>query len=273
MLVERVIEQGRLVFAVAIIALGVENMACALLRVSENNVFTGRTVLSVIPWVPAYAWLGYLTGLILFAAGLSIITSIQPRLMSIVLGSVFLFWAPLRITAIFVARTACFEILALSGSAFHLAGSIPAQDSFSERWKPVVVGLIRSGRFLFAASSIVFGIDHFLFLRFVASLIPAWIPLHMFWAAFTGAGFIAAGLSIATGWWARWAGFLLGTMFLLWFLLLHMPRVLGLAGIVGAPRNPNEWSSAFIALAMCGGSWICARVYQPKHREAPPVQG
>ena len=212
-------------------------------------------------------------GLFLIASALSIITSIKSRLMSIVLGSVFLFWMLLRINTIFVARTVCFEMLALSGSAFHLAGVLPVEDSFVERWKPAVEGLIGSGRFLFAASSIVFGIDHFLFLRFVAGLIPAWIPFHLFWAAFTGAGFIAAGLSIATGWWARWAGFLLGTMFLLWFLLLHMPRVLGIAGIVGAPHNPNEWSSAFIALAMCGGSWICAQVREPKHRSASAVQG
>jgi uncharacterized membrane protein YphA (DoxX/SURF4 family) len=272
MLIDRVIEQGRLAFAVAMLALGAENLACALLGLSESNVFAGRTVLSVIPWVPAHAWLGYLTGLVLVASALSIITSVKPRLMSIVLGSVFLFWMLLRVNTIFVARTGCFEMLALSGSAFHLAGILAAEDSFVEAWNPAVDGLIRSGRFLFAASSIVFGIDHFLFLRFVAALIPAWIPFHMFWAAFTGTGFIAAGLSIATGWLARWAGFLLGTMFLLWFLLLHMPRVLGLAGIVGAPHNPNEWSSAFIALAMCGGSWICAR-RQPKHRSASAVQG
>jgi hypothetical protein len=273
MLVERVIQQGRLVFAVAMLALGAENLACAVLGLSESNVFAGRTVLSVIPWVPAHAWLGYLTGLILVASALSIIAGIKPRMMSIVLGSMFLFWTLLRIDTIFVARTVCFEMLALSGSAFHLAGIVPAEDSFGGPWKPISEGLIKSGRFLFAASSIVFGIDHFLFLRFVAGLIPGWIPFHLFWAAFTGAGFIAAGLNIATGWMARWAGFLLGTMFLLWFLLLHMPRVLGLAGIVGAPHNPNEWSSAFIALAMCGGSWICAQLRHPKHRSASTVQG
>jgi hypothetical protein len=63
-------------------------------------------------------------------------------------------------------------------------------------------------------------------------------------------------VSIGTKWLARWAGALLGTMFLLWFVLLHMPRSLGLsvASGPGAPRNPNEWSSAFIALAMCGAS-------------------
>ena len=76
--------------------------------------------------------------------------------------------------------------------------------------------------------------------------------------ALAGAGFIAAGVCIATRWMARWGATLLGTMFGLWFLLLHAPRILGFSKVAGAPSNPNEWCSAFIALAMCGGSWIVA---------------
>jgi uncharacterized membrane protein len=100
----------------------------------------------------------------------------------------------------------------------------------------------------------VFGIDHFLLLRFIASLIPAWFPGALFWAYFTGAAFVAAGISIAIKTMDRLAAVLLGTMFLLWFLFLHAPR------LMSAPRshNPNEWSSAFIALGMCGASWIMA---------------
>jgi len=49
-----------------------------------------------------------------------------------------------------------------------------------------------------------------------------------------------------------WGSFLLGTMFLLWFLLLRAPRVV-MAFRSHDPDAPNEWSRAFIALAMCGG--------------------
>jgi hypothetical protein len=120
--------------------------------------------------------------------------------------------------------------------------------------------LVASGRYLFAFSAIIFGIDHLIFLRFVASLVPWWIPWHLFWAYFTAFAFIAAGLSIGTRWLASWAGLSLGAMFLLWFVVLHLPRSFGLsvAAGPGAPRNPDEWSSAFIALAMAGGSWILA---------------
>jgi hypothetical protein len=74
----------------------------------------------------------------------------------------------------------------------------------------------------------------------------------LFWAFFFGYAFMAAGVSIATKWMGQWGATLIGTMFLLWFFVLPIARVFGLAGIAGAPHNPNEWSSAFIALAMCG---------------------
>ncbi len=48
-----------------------------------------------------------------------------------------------------------------------------------------------------------------------------------------------------------------GTMFLLWFLLLHSPRVVS-ASLSYNPNSPNEWSTPFIALGMCGAAWISA---------------
>jgi hypothetical protein len=46
-------------------------------------------------------------------------------------------------------------------------------------------------------------------------------------------------------------------MFAIWVVTLHLPRVLGLYGIPGAPHDPDEWSrsSLFIAVALWGGLW------------------
>ena len=52
---------------------------------------------------------------------------------------------------------------------------------------------------------IIFGAQHFMYAAFIATLIPAWIPFHLFWVYFTGTGFIIAGLSIASGVLARLA--------------------------------------------------------------------
>ena len=152
-------------------------------------------------------------------------------------------------------RTRAFETLAICGGALALAGTLPAEGRHLQSWSSPLNKAIGLGRFLFAFSLVVFGIDHFIVLNLVAGLVPTWIPGGLFWASFTAIGFIAAGVSIATKRMARWAATLIATMFCLWFLLLHAPR------IATAPRShdPNEWSSAFIALAMCGGSLIMAR--------------
>ncbi len=70
---------------------------------------------------------------------------------------------------------------------------------------------------------VIFGIQHFMYLAFIATQIPAWIPGHVFGVYLTGTGFIAAGVAIITGVFSRLASTLLGIMFLLWVLLLRAP--------------------------------------------------
>jgi hypothetical protein len=129
--------------------------------------------------------------------------------------------------------TSAFELLAMCGAALGLAGF-----------------LARTGRFLFAASLVVFAVQHFLYAGFIANLLPGWIPAHLFWAYFVGAAFAAAALAIATGRSAVLGANLLGLMFLLWVAGLHAPRVFA------ARHNGNEWTSLLVALAMCGASWV-----------------
>jgi uncharacterized membrane protein len=247
---DRIVKQGRLIFALAIAALGVENIVCT--RSLE-------TVVPVLPWVPAHSWWGYSVGIAFLGLAFGIVADAEGGLSATLLGIVIVvcdlllrvplaFATPLDVSI----RTTVFEDLALAGAALTLAGILPKGrylQGQSARDK-----LILWGRWLFAISSVVFGVDHFLVLDRIASLVPTWIPGAMFWAWFTGAGFIAAGLSLATKWMARPMALLLALMFGLWVLLLHGPRV------AMPPRtyDPNEWSSAFIALAMCGACLIMA---------------
>ena len=101
--------------------------------------------------------------------------------------------------------------------------------------------------------------DHFLALAPIGTLIPYWIPWHVFWVAFFGAGFVAASFGIGLNLLRAWGAACIGLMFGLWVVALHLPRVLGLYAIRGAPRNPNEWESLFIAIALWGGFWGLAR--------------
>src|SRR5271170_3653647 len=58
--------------------------------------------------------------------------------------------------------------------------------------------LVLFGPLFYAAPVAAFGSEHFTLTAAIASIVPAWIPWHMFWAYFVGACFIAATLAIVT---------------------------------------------------------------------------
>jgi len=247
-LLEKITAQGRIVFGVAMLVFGIENFVFGYRRMFVDGV----------PWFPHMPILAYVVGAALLAAGVCIIVHVKAWPVAIGLSMWFLlcfiYYAVVHAAGILTdigLRTVVFETLTMASSALMLAGNL-RDDRGGD--PGILRALIASGPYLFAISMVIFGVDHFLILGFIASLITPWIPGKMFWAVFTGAGFIAAGISIAVRWMDRWAGFFLGVMFMLWFFLLHLPRVLSAARM----NNPNEWSSACIALAIWGGAWICA---------------
>lgn len=83
--------------------------------------------------------------------------------------------------------------------------------------------LIIFGPLFYAAPLAAFGTEHFTLMKDVASLVPAWIPWHVFWTCFVGACFIAAGLSMVTGIQARLSSSLLAFNFFLFVVLMDAP--------------------------------------------------
>src|SRR6266581_6296670 len=58
--------------------------------------------------------------------------------------------------------------------------------------------LILFGPLFYAAPLAAFGTEHFTLTKVIASIIPAWIPWHLFWAYFVGTGFIVGPLSLVS---------------------------------------------------------------------------
>ncbi len=83
--------------------------------------------------------------------------------------------------------------------------------------------LILFGPLFYAAPLAAFGTEHFTLTGIIASLIPAWIPWHQFWAYFVGACFIAAAFSMVTRIQARFSASLLGLTFFLFVVLMDAP--------------------------------------------------
>jgi uncharacterized membrane protein len=83
--------------------------------------------------------------------------------------------------------------------------------------------LILFGPLFYAAPVAAFGTEHFTQTDAIASIVPAWIPWHLFWAYFVGACFIAAGLSLVTRIQARLSASLLALTFFLFVTLMDVP--------------------------------------------------
>jgi uncharacterized membrane protein len=256
MTMDTMLKLGRLFFAVPIAAFGIQYFLYGR--------FVGGLA-PVPPWTPGGWPAAYLTGAVLLAAGIAIAAKWKVRWFATLLGIFFLLCVLLLHTQRWhdviydgVGRTRAFEPLAIAAAAFVLAGTFPPEPASSPGWNSVVDLAAKLGLYLFTFSMLIFGIQHFLYAPFIASLIPSWMPAHLDLAFFTGGAFIAAALSITFKVLGRLAAISLGWMFLLWTILLHAPRV------AGQIRNGDEWSSLLVALALSGGSFVIAQALSGK---------
>ncbi len=248
---ENILKVGRIFFAVPMVVFGIQYIT--------NGSYAGGLP-PVPPWAPGGAVGAYLVGIVLIATGLSIAINKYARLSALVIGVFFLFCVLflqfLHFSDVLHSgneRTRAFEPLALSAAAFVLAALLPV-EGLAAIGTSANDKLILFGRLVFGFSMVIFGIQHFMYAQFLATLVMAWLPWHLFWIYLTGISMVAAGLAIGTAVQARPAGAMLGLMFLLWVLLLHLPRVL--AHI----HNRDELTSLFVALAFSGASFIFAGV-------------
>ncbi len=223
---------GRILFAGAMTAFGMQYLF---------HTFLGGPAPGP-PWGPGRPLWVYLMVVVLIGASTCIVTGKKVAcagtmlaIMLVVRG--LLVYAPRLAANIHDPGpwTSGFELLAMGGAALVVAGTAT-----------------ELGRLLFASLLVVVGVQHFLYARFVATLVPAWIPGRLFWAYFVGVAFFAAATAIMSKRSAGLAATLLGLMFFLWVFVVHLPRV------AAASHNGNEWTSAFVALAMCGGAWVVA---------------
>jgi uncharacterized membrane protein len=243
------LRSGRWIFAFAIAALGAENLFCA--HGTYESLGPNSHSMPVLPFMPAIPWLVILFAMLWVACGLGLLVQHWLRASAYTLGATYIFWTLVHVLPKYIAspgdmglRTVVFEPLSLACIALLLPGPAATPRSLSIACRAVI-----------AIAMIVFGVDHFIGIKFIGSLIPGWIPWHEPWVALFGVVFIAGGVAIA-----------IGTMFAVWVITLHLPRVLGLYGIPGAPRSPDEWSSLFIAVGLWGGPWAVANGLPDKAR-------
>ena len=231
---------GRVFFGISLVAFGVQQFLW-------GDFVAGRARAFPAMWSGRLGW-AFASGAVLILCGAAIAVGRWLRAAGLTVAVMIFVWAFLRNIPVALADriyggawTALGKGLALTGGAIAVAG-------LPRRWIHVARACL--GAFLISS-----GIQHFLFVPFVATLVPAWVGAARFWTYFAGVALIAGGLGLVVPWTARLAGALSGLMIFLWFLMLHIPRALAAPN---AASSRNEWTAVFEALAMSGIALVLA---------------
>lgn len=240
-------------------SLGAAVFALGLAAIAVQNFIVGDFVTELQP-VPAgiggRAALACTNGGLLLAATVSIAIGFRVRLAAMFTSLMLAIWIVfLHIPRVIAnpnagnAWTPALEICSMLGAALMVT-ALASEDS-DRQHAIATIGLMS-----FAAMLPAFAVLHFVYWEYVASVIPAWIPGHTFWAYFTGVAHLAAGIAIIMSFapafrrLAHIAASLWALMVGSWVVLLHVPRAL--THIDARP----EWTSLFVAITLCGGGLL-----------------
>jgi uncharacterized membrane protein YphA (DoxX/SURF4 family) len=129
-----------------------------------------------------------LVGTFLIAAGICVATSWKARISAALVGIFFIlgviFLHTIRFFEIVhsgVGRTRAFEPLAIGAAALVLAGTAGAETTAAATVTPQQHKTILFDRWIFAASMVIFGIQHFMYLAFIATPDPRLDSRTRFW--------------------------------------------------------------------------------------------
>ena len=214
--------------------------------------------------LPARELLAYLCAFISLGSGLGLLFQRTAAVASRVLLIYLLAWLLLfRVSRFFVAPASQDTWSGCAETSVIVAGA----------WVLYALSVEKSARIprvLYGLALIVFGVAHFNYPKDTASLVPRWLPWHLFWAYFFGCAFLAAGVAVLIGVFARLAAALSALQLGLFTLLVWVP-------IMTAHPNAFQWSEFVISWAVTAGAWVVADSYRgmpwrwrPQSRTNPP---
>lgn len=248
----RVASTSRAIFAVTMIGLGIIGLVRRDFVPVWNpapNIFAGSLLVSLV-------------SLISLAAGVCLMIRRMASAAARLLVATFFLWLLLfrlpnflRLPA-FVACWSVFPLTVMLAAAWVLY--VWSATDWDRNHLSFVIGSngFRIARSLYGLSLIFFGAAHFIDAKDTISLIPNWLPGHLFWAYFTGCAFIAAGIAALTSVYARLAVTLSVVQITLFLILVWLPIV------ATGSRNPFQWSETILNVALSAAGWVVADSYR-----------
>ena len=250
----RIASVGHAVFAVTMIALGILGL------IKSDYVGLWGPIPRSVPR------LAYLSAFMCLASGIGLLWQLAAGAATRVLLAYLLLWLLLlRMPGIFLSPTVDFWWSACA-TAVMAAAAWVLYVWFAADWDRRRFGFVTGenglgiARVLYGLALIPFGLAHFVYLQHTAELVPGWLPWHQFWAYFTGGAFIAAGVSVLIGVYARLAATLSAIEIGMFLLLVWVPIVA--AGSKDASQWSEQWSETVVSWALMAGAWVVASSYR-----------
>lgn len=207
--------------------------------------------------MPARLALVYLCSFVCIATGVGLFWRRTAVLAARVLFTYLLLWLLLLRLPMMVVSFGVGTWWATSSAAMIVASSWILYASLANSKEGFFAGAsgVSIARVLFGLGLIPIGLAHFLYVENTAPLVPAWLLWPVFWAYFTGGAFIAAGLGVITGVFARLAATLVTLQIAFFTLLIWIPMVLQ------GKLNAFQWGEFEFSIVLIAGCWVVAGSY------------